>query len=120
MEHQFFRIVRNETPTAEDFQSARAMGVPRPETNVDEWDRGISVYDNFDYALRRAERNRSGLGRFVATLAVPSNGGVRFAKTFGRHHYTIYGDAESLLALVRGPAIPAPAPNGDQGNGRLL
>ena len=94
--------------------------MPRPETYVAEWDRGISVYDNLAYALRRAERNRTGLGRFVATLVVPDDGSVRFAKTFGRHHFTVYGDPETLLALVRGPVIAAGSTNGEPGDERLL
>jgi hypothetical protein len=105
MERVFYRIVRNPVPTVDDFLSARALGVPRPDSYVAEWDRGISAYDNLAYALRRAERNRTGLGRFVATLFVPDDGSVRFAKTFGRHHFTIYGEPESLLALVRGSVI---------------
>jgi hypothetical protein len=112
VEREFWRIVRNETPTPDDFRSARALGVPRPETHIEEWDRGVSVYDDLAFALRRAERNRSGLGRFVARLVVPVDGSVQFAKTFGRHHLTIYGDPENLLALVRGSTIPADPPDG--------
>lgn len=78
------------------------------------------MYDNLAYALRRAARNRTGLGRFVVTLVVPDDGSVKFAKTFGPHHYTIYGDAEALLALARGPIIAAETYNGDGGNGRVL
>jgi hypothetical protein len=120
MERRFYRIVRSPSPTVDDFLSARALGVPRPETYFAEWDRGISVYDNLAYALRRAERNRTGLGRFVATLVVPDDGSVRFAKTFGRHHFTIYGEPENLLALVRGPVIAAGPADGGHGNERLL
>jgi hypothetical protein len=117
MAREFYRIVRSRSPTVDDFRSARALGVPRPETYVAEWDRGVSVYDNLAYALRRAERNKSGLGRFVATLVVPDDGRVRFAKTFGRHHFTIYADSETLLALVRGPIIAAGSSIGEFGNG---
>jgi hypothetical protein len=120
MEREFYRIVRSPVPTVDDFLSARALGVPRPEMYVEEWDRGISVYDNLAYALRRAERNRTGLGRFVAPLVVPDDGSVRFAKTFGRHHFTIYGDPETLLVLVRGPVIAAGSSNGGRGDERLL
>ncbi|MFN8591042.1 MAG: hypothetical protein U0031_06210 [Thermomicrobiales bacterium] len=106
--------------TADDFRSARALGVPRPETHVEEWERGISVYDNLSYAQRRAARNQTGLGRFVATLIVPDDGSVKCAKTFGPHHYTIYGEPEALLALVRGPVIAAGLFTGESGNGRIF
>jgi hypothetical protein len=108
--------VAHATQSVDDFLSARALGVPRPETYFAEWERGISVYDNLAYALRRAERNRTGLGRFVATLVVPDDGSVRFAKTFGRHHFTIYGEPENLLALIREPVIAAGPADGVHGN----
>jgi hypothetical protein len=107
MEREFYRIVRHRIPTVEDFRSPRAMGVPRPEDYIAEWDRGVSVYDKLAYALRRAQRISTGLGRFVATIVFPDNGSVRFAKTFGRHHFTIYETPEQLLLFVRGPAISA-------------
>ena len=118
MEREFFRIVRNRVPTVDDFRSARAMGVPRPETYIAEWDRGVSVYDNLAYALLRAQRNRTGLGRFVATIVFPDDGSVRFAKTFGRHHFTIYEPPEKLLLFVRGPAISAFLVEGERDGGR--
>lgn len=117
MEREFYRIVRNRIPTVDDFRSPRAMGVPRPEEYIAEWDRGVSVYDNFAYALRRAQRNRTGLGRFVATIAFPDDGSVRFAKTFGRHHFTIYEPPERLLLFVGEPAISAFLVEGERGDG---
>lgn len=107
MTREFFRIVRNQPPSIDDFRSARELGVPRPAIHIAEWDRGISIYDDLEYALRRALRNRSGLGRFVARLIVPADGSVEFAKTFGRHHYTVYGDPGDLIALVREPIFSA-------------
>lgn len=115
MEREFYRIVRHRVPTVDDFRSARGMGVPRPEDYIAEWDRGVSVYDNLDFALRRAQRNRTGLGRFVATIAIPDDGSVRFAKTFGRHHFTIYETPERLLSFVRGPAVSAFLVEGERG-----
>ena len=120
MAREFYRIVRNPIPALDDFRSASALGIPRPEMHVEQWAHGVSVYDNLAYALRRASRNRTGLGRYVATLVAPEDGSVRFAKTFGPHHFTIYADPETLLVLVRGPVIAAGAPNGERGNGRLL
>lgn len=120
MERWFYRIVRSPSPTVDDFLSARALGLARPEAYIAEWDRGVSVYDNLAYALRRAERNRTGLGRFVATLVIPDDGSVRFAKTFGRHHFSIYEKPETLLALVHGTVIAAGPANGGQSNERLL
>ncbi|MGH2616573.1 MAG: hypothetical protein ACRDJC_15135 [Thermomicrobiales bacterium] len=120
MEREFYRIVRNRVPTIDDFRSARAMGAPRPAEYIAEWDRGVSVYDNLAYALRRAQRNRTGLGRFVATIVFPDDGSVRFAKTFGRHHVTIYEPPERLLSFVRRPAISAFFVEGKGGDGHPL
>jgi hypothetical protein len=75
---------------------------------------GISVYDNLDYALERARRNRTGRGRLVVAIVVPDDGSVEVAKTMrNRHHYTIYASAERTLELVRGEPIQAISPNED-------
>lgn len=69
---------------------------------------GVSVYDDLDYALGRARSNKSGLGRFVATIVVPENHPIEVGKTMkNRRHYTIYASASEIFALVQGEAIGA-------------
>ena len=100
---EFYRIVRSISPSAEDFRSARQDGLPLVDPRyVREWAEGVSVYDSLEYALGRARANRTGLGRFVATIALPDDGSVDFAKTMrNRHHFTIYENADLLLPLIK-------------------
>ena len=106
---QFYRIVRGPVPTIEDFRSARDDGMAHVDPRYRrEWAEGVSVYDNLDYALHRARTNRTGLGRFVATIVIPDDGSIEVAKTMrNRHHFTVYADADQMLALVRGRPVSA-------------
>ena len=115
MTREFFRIVRSATPTVEDFQAPAKLGTPLfDEKYYREWAEGVSVYDDLDYALTRARRNISGLGRYVARIVVPESEEIEIAKTMkNRHHYTIYASAAEILNLVAGEAIEA----GEENNG---
>lgn len=106
---EFYRIVRNAVPTIDDFRTAREDGLPLVDPKYHrEWAEGISVYDNLDYALERARRNSTGLGRFVVAIVVPDDGSVEVAKTMrNRHHYTIYASADRIFELVRDDPIQA-------------
>jgi hypothetical protein len=97
VENEFYRIIRHAEPTIDDFRTAREDGLPLVDPKYHrEWAEGISVYDNLLYALERARRNRTGLGRFVVAIVVPDDGSVEVAKTMrNRHHYTIYARADS-------------------------
>lgn len=108
MGHAYYRIVRNAIPAADDFRTAREEGLPLLDNRyLREWDEGISVYDNFEYALKRARDNRTNLGRFVATLVVPEDGSIEVRQTMRPPHHTIYASGQRALALVQGATVPA-------------
>lgn len=101
---QFYRIVRSETPTLDDFKSARDLGkpllVPRYQR---EWAEGISVYDDLAHAIDRALKFRLQLGRFVVAILVPDETELEIAQTTSdQRHFTIYASAEQILALAQG------------------
>ncbi|MGH2559037.1 MAG: hypothetical protein ACRDJH_08230, partial [Thermomicrobiales bacterium] len=53
----FYRIIRDAVPTQDDFKSHKELGRPlRDESNRRLWERGVSVYDNIDAAIRTARR----------------------------------------------------------------
>jgi hypothetical protein len=84
-----------------DFRSFAAQGrLPRhEEPDVRRlWD-GVSVYDSAEH-LRRLVRNRPHLGTFVAELTVPDDGSIRYEKTRGAGHYTIWASAAELRGSV--------------------
>lgn len=111
MPRTYFRIVQHAPPTLDDFKSHRALGRRlRDPAMAREWAEGISVYDSFDYAARRARVARFRLGRYIVPLALPDEAGVTVAQTGNdpRHH-TLYGPPESLMALVDGPIIEVEA-----------
>jgi hypothetical protein len=88
-------------PTDEDFRSFALQGRqprdPDPEV-LRLWD-GVSVYDS-KATLRRLIRNRPHLGTFIAELAVPDDGSVRFEKTRGAGHYTLWASPLELRRMV--------------------
>jgi hypothetical protein len=93
-----YRIVHTEPPTEADFLSRKALGNSAPR-DVRLWD-GISVYDRVEAAQRQADRFPH-LGRFIAALRLPEDGSIRVEKTLSnRNHYTLWGDAVSMLARV--------------------
>ena len=104
-----YRLIQDEVPTTDDFRTTEQLGKPLlSESLRREWSEGISVYDDEDYALNRARRNRTGLGRYVVPMAVPEDGSVDFAQTTrDAHHYTIYAYGQRALDLVCGPAVQA-------------
>jgi hypothetical protein len=114
MNREFFRIVRSERPTRDEFRSLADEGkVCVSRRNLRECAEGISVFDDFAHACMLARTYHFQRGRFVARLVVPDDGSVEFAKTFGVHHYTIYyGSPESILALVVG-VVPIPMAPGE-------
>lgn len=116
MMREFYRIVRDEVPDAEDFRSMADLGIVCASgRRYRECAEGVSVFDDFERACAVAWNHGFQRGRFVARLLVPDDGSVEFAKTFrDPHHYTIYyGSPESILDLVDGAAVPIPsAPGG--------
>lgn len=103
----FFRIVRREPLVLDDFRSHRALGRPLRDPKMErEWAEGISVYDSLDYAVLRVRVARFRLGRYVVPMVFTDGGSVTVAQTGNDpRHYTLYGRAEALMALVAGLAI---------------
>jgi hypothetical protein len=62
------------------------------------WD-GISVQNTLAQA-RRKVRVSPRLGSYVAILRVSTDGPVRFRRSLGPGHFTLWGEPEVLLALV--------------------
>jgi hypothetical protein len=85
----------------DDFLSQEAQGRPRPNRleHLELYD-GISVYDSEAGGQRQVHRYWPRLGRFLARLNIPEGGNVEWRRTLGRGHYTLWADAEHLLALV--------------------
>jgi hypothetical protein len=96
---EFFRIVRGEQPSRDDFRSLGDLGKACVSgRRFRECAEGVSVFDDFTFACELARTYRFQRGRYIAKLIVPEDGSVDFAKTFGMHHFTIYyGSPESIL-----------------------
>lgn len=103
MGRDLFRFIRGETPTLEDFRSQGALG-HRMRWNRDDpdavrrWNDGISVFDDFARACELA----SGFGfGWIATITLEEPAGIEVSQ-YGRdrHHYTIFGEPEQIMALV--------------------
>ena len=97
----FYRIVLTNPPTPYDFTSGKARGTPEPLGAAQRavWD-GVSVFSTMSQA-RRKRRTSPVLGSFIATLRVPTDGSIRFARTLGGDgHHTIWGEPADLMALV--------------------
>jgi hypothetical protein len=109
----YYRFVRGEVATIEDFIPQGAMGRtmrhPASEQMTRAWNEGISVYDDFDHACALAKALGYGPGSFIATLSLPTNHGLEIAPT-GKdlHHYTIFAAPEHLLTLVHGDPVRIP------------
>lgn len=106
MDRAFYRIVRSEHPTLDDFKSARELGKPLVRRYLREWAEGISVHDDLDHSIAHARDNRLRLGCHVAKMVIPDGGSIELAQTTrDRHHYSIYASAQELLSLVVGETI---------------
>jgi hypothetical protein len=105
---EYFRIVRGEQPTLDDFKSQRDSGrMAAPPPGMErQWAEGVSVYDALEFAIDRAVKSRGRLGMFVARLVVPDDGSVEVVQQGNRHHHCIYAPPEVLLDLVEGETIP--------------
>lgn len=100
-ERTFWRIVRTNPPAEHDFLSNEAQGVPPRNDDVETlrlWS-GISMYATRAQA-RRTAMTYPFLGGFLAELQIPDDAGVRWERTRGRGHHTIWGDGHVLLNYV--------------------
>jgi hypothetical protein len=100
LHRDFYRIIQSSTATREDFLSPRALGRPVPNDPVLAalWD-GVSVQNTLAQA-RRKSRVSPRLGSYVAILRVSSDGPIRFRRSLGPGHYTLWGEPDVLLAAV--------------------
>lgn len=97
----FYRIVRSDPPTEEDFKSYEALGRPsRDPTSIDEY-RGVSVQATETQARNRA-RALPTLGRFIAEVRISDDSPIRWRRTGSRGHHTLWGDPAELLGYVTG------------------
>jgi hypothetical protein len=97
----FYRIVQTNPPTLIDFTSNLALGrkVPDDPEIAALWD-GLSVQSTLAQARRRRTTSPM-LGSYIATIRVPTDGSVRYARTLSADgHHTIWGDPALLLAMV--------------------
>ena len=69
--------------------------------------RGVSVYQDIAYAIRRARNTRFRLGSYVVPVCIPEDSDIEFRQAFDRRHYTIYAKGAQALELVCGPAVAA-------------
>jgi hypothetical protein len=110
----FFRYVRAEVATLDDFKPHGALGkkMIRPG-NQETWDRGISVWDTFENAYLRAREIRFSPGSYIVEISLPEEHGLRIEGPSGwrGHHYTIYdADPEFLLDCAGDPVKMEGAP----------
>jgi hypothetical protein len=100
MDRKFYRIVRSNPSTLDDFMSNRAKGIPmaRPDPEVELlWD-GISVYATETQARNQAKA-KPWLGAYIAELAVSDEDPITFRRTgTGRGHHTLWGEPVVLKA----------------------
>ena len=98
-QRSFYRVVRTDPPTREDFLSHEALGIPpRNPDDVELW-RGVSVQSTEQQARQRARL--PGFGRFIAELVIADDSGIIWRRT-GRQagHHTLWGDPDAMLACV--------------------
>ncbi|MGH2562814.1 MAG: hypothetical protein ACRDJH_27450 [Thermomicrobiales bacterium] len=95
----FYRIIRGERPSLDDFRSAKALGKPlRNRRLVRQWSEGISVYDSLNYAAEQVRLYQFKLGRFIVPLRIPDSAGIeREQWETDPYHYTLDGDPAQLL-----------------------
>lgn len=102
----FYRLIHGANPTDGDFRTPRESGTSLfNEAYEREWAEGISVYDDRDFALRRARNSKSDLDDHVVPICIPEDSDVEVRKPFGSHHYAIHAHGARALALVCGKAI---------------
>ena len=107
MPRELYRIVRGPFPSLEDFRSAKALGKPLINDSLErEWSAAISVYDDLDRAIDRAQAARFRVGTYVARLALPEDGRIDVQQTTADpHHYHLYAEPDALLELVIGRSL---------------
>jgi hypothetical protein len=97
----FYRVVRTNPPTAEDFRSDREQGRPRPGPRWAHTWHGFSVMDS-EAGARQLVSEYPRIGSYIATITVEEGSGIRIERTHNREgHYTMWGIPETVLAHVQ-------------------
>src|SRR6476661_4656628 len=94
MARSFFRVVKSNPPTPDDFKSYHELRMPvlRHDPQSRRLAEGLSVYATLAQA-RRAARSQPFLGQFVAELIIPENAPLTFERTGKKAgHHTIWCD----------------------------
>ena len=92
MSRAFYRIVKQPTPTTEDFRSSMDKCLPpRPPEVADlaVWV-GISMFSTIEQAETTQNRYPK-LGSYVATVRIPDDGPFVLRQTLKVGHYTVVG-----------------------------
>jgi len=88
-----FRLVAAGEPKRRDFESKHDRGQPAMgAAHVVHC--GLSMFERPEQALSNANR----YPLVVAAVTLAENAGLSLAKTFGTGHYTVWGQADALLA----------------------
>lgn len=99
---RFYRLVRSNPPTLDDFTSQKEKGIPmaRPDPEIALlWD-GISVYAT-EIQARNQAKAKPWLGSYIAEIAFSEGDPIVFRRTgTGRGHHTLWGDPVELRALL--------------------
>jgi hypothetical protein len=89
----YFRFVRGEAATLDDFTSQGALGKIMRFAGGEEaqrrWNEGISVYDSFDYACRLAASSGFRMGSYIATLTLPIDHELEIHRRVGTDTITL-------------------------------
>jgi hypothetical protein len=98
----FWRIVRTNPPTRQDFLSHAARGLPvrSQSPEVIRQSEGVSAFTTEAQARRQARRYPQ-LGRWLAELRTGDTDELTVERSpGGAGHHTIWGDADLLLERV--------------------
>jgi len=105
----FYRVVRNNPPTIDDFKSLAALGrsvPPNVSLEVREAWQAVSVFVTREGAARQARANASRgrpLGDYIAELRIPPDAPVRTDDPRADGHLNLWAEPAVLLAAVTLP-----------------
>lgn len=102
MARTFYRVVKRNPPTRDNFLSCEALGIRllRDTPEARRQARGVSVYSRMREAREKSEVSPH-LGKYIATLEIPDGSAITFAQTSqNRRHFTHWGESDDLLACV--------------------
>ncbi|MHB8619591.1 MAG: hypothetical protein ACYDAG_08475 [Chloroflexota bacterium] len=99
MARTFYRIVKKDPPTTDDFSPTplRQGSIGNPYLQI--LASGISIWSTEALALSKA-RQFPRLGGYVAQLDIPDDSPIRIEKTLSPGHYTLWAAAAVLERFV--------------------